>query len=727
MVLFPPSSPPPPLHVPPTLSRPPSELVMVGVMTARKYLATRACSAWRAWAKDLANLGGQVKFFVGEKGDGEDPDLVDDVWCDLPVVVLEGVQDDKYPPQKKSFLMLRWMATHLGYRFGWFVRADDDVFIRTDKLVAFLGSLNHSSVSYIGQAGRGRGLEEGRLALDWDQNFCMGGPGVVLSRAALLQLAPHIKQCLNNLQTNHEDVEVGRCVRSMISTSCTWAYDMQSSFYHSTSSSTVSGIEVAPNAVSDRVLEAAITLHPLKQPKNMENMAARILQTKHRLASSRALRARGDAAKINKLFVDKAGSVSGTHRDLTMLENLDEFPVDTLESGSWDLVLNHHLYTIKEPGAKRRVPAHLAEGLTKAVAFVLDSINAEASEKGRIIEFRDLYYAYVNSHPSMGVTYILDLLLLYKRYTGTRLTVKVRRHVYLRQPFLEPQVTILPDTQGEGSPVELIQEDTGVAEADQRKEVVFVVAIAGEGRLPALRRFLDHYEREVLSVLQPARLVLVVFTGGQGGSGTGTGTGVVEATVREGMEELENQYPGYTFTIKLMEGSFSRGVGLMAGARLCPPDSLLLLLDVDILVETKALDTVRNIVRQGETVYFPIVYSQFRDGGGYWRDFGFGVVALYLSDLDSVGGLATNISGWGKEDVDLYDRFLPTNLTLWRSEEPGMIHLYHPVTCSKDLAVDQAAMCTTSRANTFLPTNTLLDIVLNSSLLQQSSFSKGFL
>ena len=77
-----------------------------------------------------------------------------------------------------------------------------------EKLIGFLGSLNHSEVHYIGQAGRGRGVEEGKLALDWDQNFCMGGPSVILSRAALLAMAPNLKECLANLQTTHEDVEV---------------------------------------------------------------------------------------------------------------------------------------------------------------------------------------------------------------------------------------------------------------------------------------------------------------------------------------------------------------------------------------------------------------------------------------------------------------------------------------------------------------------------------------
>ena len=46
------------------------------------------------------------------------------------------------------------------------------------------------------KAGTGTVEEHGRLGLGRDQNFCMGGPGVILSAAALKQLRPHIKTCL---------------------------------------------------------------------------------------------------------------------------------------------------------------------------------------------------------------------------------------------------------------------------------------------------------------------------------------------------------------------------------------------------------------------------------------------------------------------------------------------------------------------------------------------------
>lgn len=37
----------------------------------------------------------------------------------------------------------------------------------------------------LGQAGKGNTEEFGLLSLEYDENFCMGGPGVILSRETL--------------------------------------------------------------------------------------------------------------------------------------------------------------------------------------------------------------------------------------------------------------------------------------------------------------------------------------------------------------------------------------------------------------------------------------------------------------------------------------------------------------------------------------------------------------
>lgn len=191
---------------------PEKTLIFVGVMTAAKYLETRAEAVYRTWGMELP---GKIIFFSSEQSQTRS----------VPLVPLKGV-DDRYPPQKKSFRMLKYMYDNYIDQFEWFLRADDDVYIRAERLEQFLRSIDSTKPQFIGQAGRGNNEEFGLLSLDYDENFCMGGPGIILSRETLKRIAPYLEVCLNNLYTTHEDVEVGRCVRKYAGIPCTWSYEV---------------------------------------------------------------------------------------------------------------------------------------------------------------------------------------------------------------------------------------------------------------------------------------------------------------------------------------------------------------------------------------------------------------------------------------------------------------------------------------------------------------------
>lgn len=195
---------------------PPESLLFVGVMTAQRYLDTRAAAVHGTWARGVP---GRVVFYTSETS-VRPPGA-----SDLPLVRLPTV-DDAYPPQKKSFLMLQHMWDHYGDAYEWFMRADDDVYVRPDRLAALLRSVDSRKPVFIGQAGRGKQEEFGLLSLEFDENFCMGGPGVIMSRETLARVVPHVKHCLKNLFTTHEDVELGRCVQKYAGVSCTWSYEV---------------------------------------------------------------------------------------------------------------------------------------------------------------------------------------------------------------------------------------------------------------------------------------------------------------------------------------------------------------------------------------------------------------------------------------------------------------------------------------------------------------------
>ncbi|XP_054667207.1 chondroitin sulfate synthase 3-like [Grus americana] len=194
----------------------PRNFLYVGVMTAQKYLGSRAVAAQRTWAPSVP---GRVEFFSSQ-GSAAPPGLPR-----LPVVALPGV-DDSCPPQKKSFMMIKYMHDRYLDKYEWFMRADDDVYIKGEKLEEFLHSLNSSKPLYLGPTGLGNIEELGKLGLEPGENFCMGGPGMIFSREVLRRMVPHIGECLGEMYTTHEDVEVGRCVRRFGGTQCVWSYEL---------------------------------------------------------------------------------------------------------------------------------------------------------------------------------------------------------------------------------------------------------------------------------------------------------------------------------------------------------------------------------------------------------------------------------------------------------------------------------------------------------------------
>ena len=73
------------------------------------------------------------------------------------------------------------------------------------------------------------------------------------------------------------------------------------------------------------------------------------------------------------------------------------------------------------------------------------------------------------------------------------------------------------------------------------------------------------------------------------------------------------------------------------------------------------------------------------------------MVALHKSDYI---GMNLGIQGWGKEDVDLFDRFLARNdLSIFRACDPDFVHVYHTVSCDKKLSRDQVSPESESRVS----------------------------
>jgi Chondroitin N-acetylgalactosaminyltransferase len=70
----------------------------------------------------------------------------------------------------------------------------------------------------------------------------------------------------------------------------------------------------------------------------------------------------------------------------------------------------------------------------------MENINNFSRQRGRVIEFRELLYGYSRTNAIFGQDLILDLLLVYKKYRGKKMTVPVRRHLYIQRSFTEIRI-----------------------------------------------------------------------------------------------------------------------------------------------------------------------------------------------------------------------------------------------------------------------------------------------
>lgn len=161
----------------------PRKLLFVGVVTAAKYLDTRALGIHQTWGKELHDL----YFFSSKPNDSS---------LNLPIVTLPGIDDNQYPPQRKVYKMLKYMHDNYIDEFDFFMRSDDDVYVKTDLLLELLETINPAQDIYMGCPGFGKTKDRERIKLEEHEHYCMGGPGVIFSRSALRKLAPHLDTCL---------------------------------------------------------------------------------------------------------------------------------------------------------------------------------------------------------------------------------------------------------------------------------------------------------------------------------------------------------------------------------------------------------------------------------------------------------------------------------------------------------------------------------------------------
>ena len=201
----------------------PHQRVLAAIFTSSDRI-NRSSVAYDTWGLDVS----EVVMFIGNdtamRPNG------------LPLVTLSDVSDQVQTGRpRKLFRALSYLHQHYSERYQWFMLVSGEVYVHGRELEKFLSSLNSSSKLYIGHSASGRAKDSQRLKLLPHEQYCMGGPGMVLSQAALAALYPYLDECLKAVEKHNmdpsqplwynEDVELGRCISRNIGVQCSTDID----------------------------------------------------------------------------------------------------------------------------------------------------------------------------------------------------------------------------------------------------------------------------------------------------------------------------------------------------------------------------------------------------------------------------------------------------------------------------------------------------------------------
>lgn len=233
-----------------------------------------------------------------------------------------------------------------------------------------------------------------------------------------------------------------------------------------------SGQNAFTGNLKSKEIHNAITLHPIKHTPLMYRLHSYMQGLRAQELRQKTLSLHRDIAMMKSLLISKSASNEGhlygnsidselpvkfesaeinifpsnepsdpkflgDHDILSTKPHLNKAKLSSRDDLQvWNFIWRS-LYSAEQSNPKKKVDSAMREGLNDIVTEVMEFINNFSRQRGRVIEFRELLYGYSRVNALYGYDLILDLLLMYKKYRGKKMTVPVRRHLYLQRAFTD--------------------------------------------------------------------------------------------------------------------------------------------------------------------------------------------------------------------------------------------------------------------------------------------------
>ena len=274
--------------------------------------------------------------------------------------------------------------------------------------------------------------------------------------------------------------------------------------------------------------------------------------------------------------------------------------------------------------------------------------------------------------------------------------------------ILSPSGATSPNFADINSPVMI---NSNMATTLPSSSVPIHLIVPVSGRLSTLKRLLINFDHVVMrsndhDLLNVYLYIILMETAEESGERMSTIADYIK-------QFLESYRSPRIHLIQIEKDNFTRGYARAYGASRFNDTDLLFFIDLDMIFTRDLFPRIRHHTIFNKQVYFPIIFSQYdpnywetrqifsnfstfnlRDDIGYWRQYGFGMLGIYKTDLRQIGSWNVKISGWGKEDVEIYDNLVHSStLNVFRAIDDSLIHIFHTKECSPTLHDDQMKMC----------------------------------